>query len=90
MDNEQILTLSLGRFYRKFSAETVNMEPTLRSVQVLKQEADIGLEGKDVREYVKQQQALDREERVTWRDAQKLQANFQVAKDASRRKKAGK
>ena len=39
------------------------MEPTLRSAQVLNQEAeDIGFEGKDISEYVKEQQKLDREE----------------------------
>ena len=49
------------------------MEPTLRSTQVLKQEAeDIGLQGKDIAEYVREQQALDREERAAWRDAQKF------------------
>ena len=41
------------------------MEPTLRSAQVLKQEAeDIGLQGKDIAEYVTRQQNLDREERA--------------------------
>ena len=41
------------------------MEPTLRSAQVLKQEAeDIGFEGKNILEYVKEQQKLDREERA--------------------------
>ena len=45
------------------------MEPTLRSAQVLKQEAeDIGFEGKDILEYVKEQQKLDREERAAWRN----------------------
>ena len=39
------------------------MEPVLRSAQVLKQEAEeIGFEGKDILEYVKEQQKLDREE----------------------------
>ena len=47
------------------------MEPTLRSTQVLKQQAeDIGLQGKDIAQYVKEQQALDRRERADWRDAQ--------------------
>ena len=47
----------------------------LRSVQVLKQEAeDLGLEGQDIAQYVKQQQALDREEKAAWRDAQNMQA----------------
>ena len=55
------------------------MEPILRSAQVLKQEAeDIGFEGKDILEYVKEQQKLDREERAAWREekkrADKLQA----------------
>ena len=37
----------------------------LRSAQVVKQEADeIGYEGKDVAEYVKQHQAADRDERA--------------------------
>ena len=45
------------------------MEPTLRSAQVLKQETeDIGFEGKDILEYVKEQQKLDREERASWRN----------------------
>ena len=40
------------------------MEPTLRSAHVLKQEAEeTGLEGKDIPEYVRRHQALDREER---------------------------
>ena len=51
------------------------MEPTLRSTQVLKQEAeDICLQGKDIVEYVTRQQTLDREERAAWRDTQKRQA----------------
>ena len=48
------------------------MEPVLRSAQVLKQEAeDIGFEGKDILEYVKEQQKLDREERAAWREDRK-------------------
>ena len=55
-------------------------EPTLRSTQVLKQEAeDIGLQGIDIAEYVREQQALDREERAAWREAQKRQVEFQMA-----------
>ena len=55
------------------------MEPVLRSAQVLKQEAEeIGFEGKDILEYVKEQQKLDREERVAWREAQKMQAQADV------------
>ena len=51
------------------------MKPTLRSTQVLKEEAeDIGLQGKDIAEYVTRQQTLDREERGAWRDTQKKQA----------------
>ena len=41
------------------------MEPT---AQVLKQEAeDLGFEGKEILDYVKEQQKLDREERAEWR-----------------------
>ena len=55
------------------------MEPILRSALVLKQEAeDIGFEGKDILEYVKEQQKLDREERAAWREAQKMQAQADV------------
>ena len=44
------------------------MEPVLRSAQVLKQEAeDLGFEGKEILDYVKDQQKLDREERAEWR-----------------------
>ena len=51
------------------------MEPTLRLTQVLKQEAeDIGLQGKDIAEYITRQQTLDREERAAWRVAQKFHA----------------
>ena len=45
------------------------MEPTLRSAQVLKQEAEVlGYEGKEIMEYVKEQQKFDREERAAWRN----------------------
>ena len=45
------------------------MEPTLRSTQVLKQEAEeLGYEGKEVLDYVKEHQKLDREERAAWRN----------------------
>ena len=55
------------------------MEPTLRPTQVLKQEAeDIGLQGKDIAEYVTRQQTLDREERAAWREAQKMQAQADI------------
>ena len=56
------------------------MEPTLRSMQVLKQEAeDNGLQGKDIAEYVTRQQTLDREERAAWREAQKRQVEIRMA-----------
>ena len=45
------------------------MEPTLRSAQVLKQEAeDLGYEGKEIMEYVEEQHKFDREERAAWRN----------------------
>ena len=48
------------------------MEPTLKWTQILKEEAeDIGLMRKEVAEYVREQQTLDREERAAWRDSQK-------------------
>ena len=55
------------------------MEPILRSAQALKQEAEeIGFEGKDILEYVKEQQKLDRGERAAWRETQKMQAQADV------------
>ena len=55
------------------------MEPTLRSTQVLKQEAkDIASQGKDIAEYVREQQALDRHERADWREAQKRQVEIRI------------
>ena len=46
-----------------------DIEPTPRSTQVLKQEAeDLGYEGKEILEYVKEQQKLDREDRAAWRN----------------------
>ena len=48
------------------------MEQTLRSVQVLRQEAEeLGYKNKYVAEYVKQQKALDREERAARSEAEK-------------------
>ena len=70
------------------------MEPTLRSAQVLKQEAeDIGLRGKDIAEYVTRQQTLDREERAEWRNIRmaELQAEDKKRADelqAEREKRA--
>ena len=70
------------------------MEPTLRSVQVLKQKAeDIGYQGKDSLDYVKEQQKLDREERAAWRNIQmaELQAEDKKRADelqAEREKRA--
>ena len=56
------------------------MEPTLRSTQILKEEAeDTGLQGKDIAEYVARQQTLDREERAAWRDTQKRQVEIRMA-----------
>ena len=50
------------------------MEPTLRSAQVLKQEAeDLGYEGKEIMEYVKEQQKFDREERAAWRNIRMIE-----------------
>ena len=56
------------------------MEPALRTAQVLKQEAEeIGLQGKDIAEYVREQQALDREERAAWRESQKRKVEIRMA-----------
>ena len=58
------------------------MEPLLRSAQVLKQEAeDVGFEGKDILEYIKEQQKLDREERAAWREAQKRADELQAERE---------
>ena len=57
-----------------------SIEPTLRTARVLKQEAEeIGLQGKDIAEYVREQQALDREERAAWRESQKRQVEIRMA-----------
>ena len=59
------------------------MEPTLRSAQVLKQEAeDIGFEVKDILEYVKEQQKLDREERAAWRNIRMVELQAEDKKRA--------
>ena len=67
------------------------MEPTLRTAKVLKQEAEeIGLQGKDIAEYVREQQALDREERAAWREPQKRQVEIRMAElQAEDKKRAG-
>ena len=59
------------------------MEPTLRSAQVLKQEAeDISFEGKDILEYVKEQQKLYREERAAWRNIRMVELQAEDKKRA--------
>ena len=59
------------------------MEPTLRSAQVLKQEAEeIGFEGKDILEYIKEQQKLDREERAAWRNIRMAELQAEEKKRA--------
>ena len=59
------------------------MEPTLRSAQVLKQEAeDLGYEGKEIMEYVKEQQRFDREERAAWRNIRMTELQAEEKKRA--------
>ena len=51
----------------------------------MKQEAeDIGLQGKDIAEYVTRQQNLDREERAAWRVAHKFHAEEKKRADEIR------
>ena len=40
------------------------MDPVLGSAQVLMQKAELGYEGKEILEYVKEHQKLEREERA--------------------------
>ena len=66
------------------------MEPTLRSAQVLKQEAeDLGFDGKELLDYVKEQQKMDREDRAEWRKIRmaELQAEEKKRADESEDKK---
>ena len=68
-----------------FSAESMEMPPIVKSSQFLKQEAEeIGYEEKEVAKYLKQRQALDREEKAAWRDAQKLYAEERKRADENR------
>ena len=43
--------------------------------------------GKDIAEYVGEQQSLDREERAAWREAQKRQVEFRMAELQAKNKK---
>ena len=66
------------------------MEPTLRTAQVLKQEAeDLGFEGKELLDYVKEQQKLNREDRAEWRKIRmaELQTEEKKRADESEDKK---
>ena len=59
------------------------MEPTLRTAQVLKQEAeDLGFEGKKLLDYVKEQQKLDREDRAEWRKIRMVELQAEEKKRA--------
>ena len=50
-------------------------------MQVRKQEAEeLGYQGKEVADYVKQEEALDREDRAAWRGTQTMQADLELAK----------
>ena len=61
------------------------MEPTLRSAQVLKQEAeDLRYEGKEIMEYVKEQQKFDREERAAWRNIRMTELQTEAAKEQAK------
>ena len=58
-----------------FSSIYHQMEPILRSAQILKQEAEgMGLQRKDIAEYVTKHQTLAKEERAAW----KMQAQADV------------
>ena len=62
------------------------MGPTLRTAQVLKQEAEeLGFEGKELLDYVKEQRKLDREDRAEWRKIRmaELQAEEKKRADES-------
>ena len=75
----------MAEVFKYLSAESIKMEPTLRTAKVLKQEAeDLGYEGKEVLEYVKEHQKLNREERAAWRNIQmaELQAEAEEKKRA--------
>ena len=66
----------------------MKMEPTLRSTQILRQDAeDIGLTRKDVAEYVTRQQILDRKDRAAWRDSQKREVDIRMAELHAEEKK---
>ena len=59
------------------------MEPTLRSAQVLRQEAEyLGFQGKEILDYVKEQQKLDREERAAWRNIRMVELQAEDKKRA--------
>ena len=61
------------------------MEPILRSAQVLKQEAeDLGFEGKEILDYVKEQQKLDREERADESHIKIQIAQIEAAKEQAK------
>ena len=72
---------SFPEVFQHFTAESMKVEPILRSAQVLMKEAEeeTGLQAKDIADYVRQEQALDREERAAWRDAQKVQADSRMS-----------
>ena len=70
--------ITVGRSFPAF-IRRIN-EDGLRSAQVLKHEAEeLGLQGKDIAEYVTRQQTLDREERSAWRATQKRQVETRMA-----------
>ena len=59
------LKLPVDKSFQYFSAELRKMEPTLGAVHALRQEAEeLDCEDKYIPDYVRQQQALDREERT--------------------------
>ena len=69
----------MAEVFQHLPAELTKMQLILRSAQVLKQEAEeMGLQRKYIPDYVKRNQALDREERAAWSDTQKMQAQADV------------
>ena len=72
----------MAQVFQAFLAEIPKMEPILRLAQVLKQDAEgLGYQGKEVAEYLKREQALEREKLG---ETQKMQ----VQADAEEKRRA--
>ena len=77
----------MGRSFPSFLSRINEARATIKISSSSEQVAEeISLQWDDIATYVLQEQALNREERVAWRDTQKMQAQVDVEQKQKRKR----